>query len=165
MNHLNKNEILALFYHEATGRNEKKMMSHLPKCESCQEYLNTLHRTNQLLNCLSEETPLPETFDLILEDISPIVIKPQKARPGLSIKPIMHIAFALILVLMSIYFVQIKITLLPIWQSLKTWWFVEAFGSFGVATVLFFCIGTFITLALTPILLLKTKQLINAISC
>jgi long-subunit acyl-CoA synthetase (AMP-forming) len=76
----------------------------------------------------------------------------------------MQIALALVLILISIYLVQIKISLLPFWHSLETWWFIQAFGSFGVVTILFFCIGTFITLALTPILFLKTKQFNGALS-
>lgn len=164
MDHPNKNNILALFYHEATERDEKKLMSHIQQCESCQEYLETLNRAEQLLNKLPDETPLPETFYVIMENISPIKVSPIEVRPGFSIKPIMQIAFSLALILISIYIVQIKISLLPFWQSLKGWWFVQAFGGFGIVTILFFCIGTFFTLALTPILFLKTKQFNNAVS-
>jgi hypothetical protein len=164
MDHPNKNEILALFYQEATERDKKKLMPHIQQCESCREYLNTLNQTEQWLNKLPDETPLPATFDMIMENISPIKMRPIEVRPAFSIKPIMQIAFALALILISIYMVQLKISLLPFWQSLKGWWLVQAFGSFGVVTILFFCIGTFITLALTPILFFKTKQFNNAIS-
>lgn len=165
MDHPNKNKILALFYHEATERDQKKLMSHIQQCQSCREYLNTLNKTEQWLNTFPDEMPLPATFDVIMENISPIEVRPIEVRPGFSIKPIMQIACALAFILISIYMAQIKISLLPFWQSLQSWWFVQAFGGFGIIIILFFCVGTFITLALTPILLLKTKQFNDTISC
>lgn len=164
MEHPNKNDILDLFFHEETSRQEKKISTHIQHCQSCQEYLTTLNQADQVLSQLPEEQPLPQSFDLILANISPIGIKPTPTRSIFSSKPILHITFALALILISIYFVQMKVSLLPIWQSLKQLWLIKAFGSFGIVTVLFFCIGTFITLSLTPILVFKTKQFNGAIS-
>ena len=156
--------MLALFFHEGTLRQEKKISAHIQYCQSCQAYLKTLNQADQVLIQLPIEQPLPQTFDLIVAKISPIEIKPMLAQPVFSNMPILHLTSALALILISIYLVQMKISLLPFWQSLKQWWFVQAFGSFGIVTLLFFCIGTFITLSLTPILVLKTKQFKGVIS-
>ncbi|MCU0644834.1 MAG: hypothetical protein MUC94_11295 [bacterium] len=164
MDHHNKNNILALFYQETTGQNQQKFMQHIQQCESCQEYLDTLKKTESLLNEWTDEIPLTDSFDAIMQNISPIAIRPKQLPPDFSFRPIIHIAFALAFIVISIYLAQTKISLLPFWQSLKDWWLVQAFGGFGIVIILFFCIGTFITLALTPILFLKTRQFNNAIS-
>jgi hypothetical protein len=164
MNHENKNQLLTLFYHEGTEREEKKIASHVRACESCQEYLKIVKQTDELLNQWRDEQPLPQTLDLILANVSSTELKPIQARQVFSATPILQIAFSLGIILTLLYFVQSKISLLPIWHSLERWWLVQAIGSFGVVTILFFCIGTFITLSLTPILVFKTNKLNSAIS-
>jgi hypothetical protein len=48
--------------------------------------------------------------------------------------------------------------LLPIWESLEKIWIVETIGSFGVVTILFFLVGSFVTLTLAPILLFDNES-------
>lgn len=164
MNHENKNLLLTLYYHEGTEREEKKIEAHVRSCESCQEYLKIMKQTDELLNQWHDEQPLPQTLDLILSSISSTELKPIQASPAISAKPILQIAFSLGIILTLLFFAQSKISLLPIWQSLERWWLVQAIGSFGVVTILFFCIGTFITLSLTPILVFKSNKLDCAFS-
>ncbi len=164
MEYLNKNDILDLFFHEGTRRKQKKILHHMRHCQSCQQYFKMISQTDQFLLRMPIEQPLPQSFDLIVANISPERVKSVAVRPAISSKPILHIFMALALILISIYFVQMKVSFLPVWQSLKQWWFVQAFGSSGIVTLLFFCVGTFITLSLTPILVLKTKQLNGTIA-
>jgi len=155
MFHPNKNKLLTLFYHEGTKREEKKIRDHVRACESCQQYLETLGQISNALGRWRDEQPSPETLDFIMARISIAPLKSARSQPIIATKPMVQIAFAIGLILSLIYLIQYKIEVLPIWQSLEQWWFIEAIGSFGVALILFFCLGTFITLALAPILILE----------
>jgi hypothetical protein len=150
--HENKDTLLSLFYHEASLQEEQRTREHLAACEDCREYMQVLSRMNLALSRWQDEKPLPDTFDRILANIpteQPAVIY---ARPAISARPIFNIAFALLFILLLIYFVQSRITMLPIWRTFEQYWFIQAFGSFGFVALAFLSIGTFITLSLAPIL-------------
>ena len=61
----------------------------------------------------------------------------------------------------SPFFIQTRITLLPIWKSIEDMWLVQIFGRFGITTILFFTISTFITLSLTPFLFNENRSKIK----
>jgi hypothetical protein len=158
VDHPNKNEILALFYYEATERDTKKLTSHIQQCESCREYIENLNRIGNALSELPDEQPSSQIFENIIAEISVEKLRPARQPQFFLLKPILKIAVSLIMILSIIYLIQCKISLLPIWQSLSQYWLVQAIGSFGVVLILFFCIGTFVALSLAPILIMeKTK--------
>ncbi len=150
--HENKDTLLSLFYHEALPQDEKRTRQHLATCEDCRKYWQVLNRMNSALSQWQDEKPLPDTFDRILANIPPEQPAVIYARPAISARPIFNIAFALLFILLLIYFVQSRITMLPIWQTFEQYWFVQALGSFGFVVLAFLGIGTFITLSLAPIL-------------
>jgi predicted anti-sigma-YlaC factor YlaD len=152
MPHENRDVLLSLFYHEASPQEEQQMRAHLADCEDCREHMQFLNRLSSTLNRWQDEKPLPDTLDRILANIPP---EPQRAvyvRPAISARPIFNIAFALISILLLIYFVQSKISMLPIWPSLAQHWVIQALGSFGFVALVFLGIGAFITLSLAPVL-------------
>jgi len=152
MPHENKDELLRLFYREAAPPEEQKARQHLAVCADCREYLRFLTGMNSALSQWQDEKPLPGTFDRILADIPPEPMKAIYARPAISARPIFNIAFAMLSILLLIYFVQSQISMLPLWRSLAQSWVIQALGSFGFVALVFFGVGTFITLSLAPIL-------------
>jgi len=152
MPHENKDELLRLFYRETAPPEEQKARQHLAACEDCREYVRFLTCMNSALSHWQDEKPLPGTFDRILASIPPEQPKAIYVRPAISARPIFNIAFAMISILLLIYFVQSKVSMLSIWESLAQYWIVQAIGSFGFVALVFFGVGTFITLSLAPIL-------------
>jgi hypothetical protein len=152
MPHENKDALLSLFYQEASPQEEEKMRQHLASCDDCREYMQFLNRMNSTLNRWQDERPLPGTLNRILANIPPEAPREMYLRPAIPARPIFNIAFALISILLLIYFVQSKISVLPVWQSFEQFWIIQAIGSFGFVVLAFFGIGTFITLSLAPIL-------------
>ena len=148
----NKNALLSLFYREVSPQEEQNLRHHLASCEDCRGYMKQLQQMDSTLNHWQDERPLPQTFDTILKTIP--AAQPQfiHARPVISAKPIFNIVFALVSILLFIYFVQSKISMLPVWQSLEKFWVIQTIGSFGFVALAFFGIGTFIALSLAPIL-------------
>lgn len=111
-----------------------------------------LNRMGATLDKLPEERPLPNTFEKIMENIPVKQPRTVFARPTISAAPFFKIAFSMVFIVLLIYFVQSKISLLPIWDSLQKFWLIDAIGSFGLMMLIFFIVGTFITLSLAPIL-------------
>lgn len=150
--HENKDTLLSLFYHEASPQEEQRARQHLASCEDCREYMQVLSRMNLALSHWPDEKPLSSTFDRVLANIPPEQPRAMYVRPAISARPIFNIAFAMISILLVIYFVQSRISAFPLWQAFEQYWIVQALGSFGFVALAFLGIGTFITLSLAPIL-------------
>ncbi len=161
MSHQNKNAILSLFYHECTQQEESKLRDHLTGCEDCREYLNELKQMDFILKYSQDEQPLPGTIDKILANIPAERPRVAPARPEMSALPFFRIGFVMIFILSLIYLVQDRISMQPFWQSMQEIWVIQTVGSFGFVAFLFLCAGTFITLALAPILYFDVNK--NAI--
>lgn len=148
----NKNSLLKLFYKEASPQEESELRKHLTTCKGCQKYMQFLNRMGTTLDKLPEERPLSNTFERIMKNIPEKQSRTAFARPTISAAPFFKIAFSMVFIVLLIYFVQSKISLLPIWDSLQKFWLIDAIGSFGLMMLIFFIVGTFITLSLAPIL-------------
>ena len=155
---MNKNRLLMLYFHEGTDREEQEIQNHVNQCKDCQDYLLTLEQTNQTLHKWTDQQPHPNTMDLIMAKLPEKQMKPAAARPIISIAPILMILFSIITILGIIFLVHDKMTLLPIWQTLKEWGPVEFFGSFGVTMILFFLFGILVSLSLAPALILDFQS-------
>jgi hypothetical protein len=143
---------LSLFYHETSPQEEQRARQHLASCDDCREYMQVLNRMDSALSQWQTERPLPDTFDRILATIPSEQPRAIYVKPAISARPIFNIAFAMISILLLIYFVQSRISALPFWQAFEQHWIVQALGSFGLVALAFLGIGSFITLALAPIL-------------
>jgi len=162
MQHPNKNDLLSVYYNEEVRPGEKEtILSHVESCQTCQNYIKTLHRVEDVLSTWQDEKPSSQILDNIMENISATQTRPVQSRQFIPIMPILQIAFSICFILALIYIIQSKIILSPIWQAIENFWFVETFGSFGFVLILFFCIGTFLTLSLTPIMILDLKKANN----
>lgn len=162
MQHPNKNDLLSIYYKEEINAEEKeRLLSHVDSCQTCHDYIKSLHRVEEVLNVWQEEKPSPQILDNIMENISSVQTKPVRSRQFIPIMPIFQIAFSICFILSLIYIIQSKMIVSPIWQTLEKIWIVEALGSFGFVLFMFFCVGTFFTLSLTPIMVLEIKKTNN----
>jgi hypothetical protein len=148
----NKNAILRLFYGEASQQEARHLRRHLQSCEGCREYLRLLRQMDAAFEQWPDELPAPDTFEKIMANIPQEQPKAIHLRPAFSARPFFNIVFGLLFILLSIYFVQSRLAVQPIWQSLQKLWVFDFLGSFGFVAVLFFAIGSFLTLALAPVL-------------
>ncbi len=152
MVHENKNTLTDYFYKEVSEAEAARVRNHLSKCEICRAYLVTLQDVEYKLNQVQDERPVTGTFDKIMARIPTERPRVVLRRPTVTPGPIFQIAFSLIFILLFIYFVQSKISLLPAWQSWQEYWVIETFGSFGFVALMFLGIGTFISLSMAPVL-------------
>lgn len=158
MCNINKNLLLDLYFHEISSKEEQKIRKHVEQCSDCREYLLTLEQTNQSLHQWQDQSPQPNTLDLILEKIPESTPKPASANLARAAAPFIKIMFSILVVLVVLVFLHHQVTHFSFWETLKEWWFVKLFGSFGVTAVLFFLLGTFITLAFSPVLILESQS-------
>lgn len=155
---MNKNKLLALYFNEGTKREEREIRKHVDTCDECRAYLSSLDKLDQTLHLWQDEEPLPGTLDLIMAEIPVNRRKPAEAKPAFSFTPILSLVFSAAAILTAIIFLHDKIMLLPFWETIKECWCVKAFGSFGTTAMLVFLFGLFITLAITPVLILEAKS-------
>jgi len=158
MCNINKNLLLDLYFHEISGKEEQKIRKHMEQCSECREYLLTLEQTHQSLHQWQDQSPLPNTLDLIMEKIPEPKPKPASANLTRAAAPFIKIVVSILAVLVVLVFLHNQVTHFSFWETLQEWWFVKLFGSFGVTAVLFFLLGTFITLAFSPVLILESQS-------
>lgn len=156
----NKNHLLDLYYLEGNEHEHSEIREHVTKCESCQEYLASLKQTMGMLDKLEDKKLAPDLFDNILAEVSLSIPNPKPVIPksGVQVVPILQIAFGEIFLFSLIYFLKIQITLMPSWKIMQNHWLVQSIGSVGIAVIIVLITGTFITLALAPILLFESKE-------
>ncbi len=158
MCNFNKNLLLDLYFQEISSKEEQKIKKHVEQCSQCRDYLSALEQTNQTLNQWQDQSPLPDTLDLVMEKIPGTLPKPASAKLTLAAAPFIKIVFSIIAVLVVLVFLNQQVTHFTSWETIQDWWFVKLFGSIGVTAVLFFLLGAFITLALSPVLILETQS-------
>jgi len=161
MCNINKNHLLTLFFHEGTPREEKEIQMHVSECKECRDYLLILEQTRQTLHRWNDDAPPPNTWDSILVHLSEAPEtrkKPADAEAGLAVKPVLIILASIGFILALISLVRGKITWLPVREILENSWLGQFLGSFGVMAILFFFLGLFITLAITPVLMLERQS-------
>lgn len=157
MQHPNKNRLLEYFYKEGNEPEIRKTGKHLHDCHECSEYLNTLKNTCGILDKFEDEMPAENSFELIMKTVDAAPRRATAKRQAISLMPYFQIAFAIPFILSVIYFIQSKLQLLSVWEKLQDIWIIEKIGSFGVVAVIFFLAGSFITMAMAPVLLDSEK--------
>lgn len=157
MSHPNKNRLLDFFYKEGNVSENQRTHRHLHDCHVCREYMQTLEQTSKMLNEFPEQSPPADTFDSMIKEMDISPKKPGQKKQTNSVLPYFQIALSIPFILAVLYFIQDKLSLLPVWETLEKIWIIEKIGSFGIVAVIFFLIGSFITMALAPVLLDSEK--------
>ncbi|MFC1840237.1 hypothetical protein ACFL1N_11695 [Thermodesulfobacteriota bacterium] len=159
MHHPNKNRLLEYYYKEGSDSEIHRTRVHIQDCVICREYFQTLEQTSRVLNKLQEQVPPKDTFDLMIEEMDILPKKPVQKRQIISALPYFQIALSIPFILAVLYYFQDKLSLLSAWEKLEKIWIIETLGSFGLVTIIFFFLGSFITMALAPVLLLDSEKL------
>lgn len=155
---MNKNRLLSLHFHEGTAKEERAIQKHVDGCGDCRAYLALLAETDQALLGWENEFPLPGTLDTILTGLPEPQTAPEPAaKPSVAVTPIVMIILSIVAIITGFSLLHDKITLLPFWETMKSWAPVQFLGSFGVTAVAFFLLGIVVTLALSPVLILDRQ--------
>lgn len=154
----NKNRLLDLYFHEGTKWKNKRTRNHVLKCLECKDYLKGLEETDVVLKKWNDEPPNPKTLELIIEMVPEKKVQVSPSKLELPLKPFVQIFGSVVFIILFNLLIQTRITLLPIWESIENIWLVQILGNFGVITLLFFAIASFITLSLTPVFLLRAER-------
>ena len=154
----NKNDILDYYYNLDDQTKRIKIIKQINECEDCKAYLNLLVTTGENLDQIEDLLPSENTFDLIEQKINEI---PQVAPTGkkhTESLPVLKIAVTIIFVLLGLYFLQNQMEILTFWEKIETSWLVKTFGKYSFIFILFFAVGSLITLALAPILYMQSNK-------
>ncbi len=152
MKHESKNTLVQIFYHEASPEEEQRAQEHLAACASCREYVEVLRRMETRLSHWPDAKPAPETFARVLARLPRTKPRVSYAKPAIAIKPIFGLAFVLFGILLVLYFTRSMVVTLPLWSAYEQHWLAQTLGGAGLLLAIFFGFGTFIRLALAPIL-------------
>lgn len=161
MRHPNKNKLLEFYFYEASEPEMQEMRTHINSCASCQNDVQMISKTTEVLTLLPVEIPESETLDLILKEIKPVKHKPIRDKQFSSAFPYFQIAFAIPFILAVIYFFQNQLSISTIWLTLQNFWLIKTVGSFGFVAILFFLLGSFFTLTIAPMLLFNSEKNIH----
>ena len=157
MKECNRNNILAYHYREVSGKESVKTGEHIASCKDCASYIEDLRCLERKLNVWEDEKPAPVILDNILNSISPEASALAVPKPVVTFKPFLCMAGAILTIIALVFILKDNLTLLPYWESIKTTAFVEFIGPLGVASVIVFFIGLFMSLSIAPVLILETR--------
>jgi hypothetical protein len=152
------NQLLDLFFHEGEDDRLSELSSHAAHCADCRTSLAAMKRTLNLMSELREEEPAESVIRNILADVSVSHPKPSPRKAEVDVVPILQIAFGEIFVFALIYFIKIQISFTSFWQAVDQYRILQSIGSLGVSIILVLLAGSFITLALAPILLMDANK-------
>ena len=159
MNHPDKNRLLEYFYGDGTELEFKRTHNHIKNCLECMAYMTEMERVSRLLNRLPDQTPSRIDLGLITGDQAMVSEKTAGSRRIAPVVPYLKIALTIPVIMAVLYLVHDRIILLPFWGMLENIWIIQKIGSFGLAAAAFFLFGSFVTMAMAPVLLLNTEKL------
>ncbi|MDM7920534.1 MAG: hypothetical protein QUS12_15445 [Methanosarcina sp.] len=163
MQHPNKDRLIEFYYSEANDLEAKRVFKHLQSCNDCLEYLNSLDHITGQLDHFVNQTPSEDTFDLIMKDIEVVPLKKTYKKELFSVLPFIKIVLFILFVLAALHFCQSWLTILPLWEVIREYRIIQVLGSYGLVAVVFFILGSFVTLSITPVLLMDSERLKNMI--
>lgn len=156
----NKNYLLDLYYNEGNNNYLTDIKNHLENCENCKNEYAKLQKSLTVLNKIEIEQPSNMVLKNILKETAIInsIINNEISNGSNFLNPIIQIIVGIVFVSLVVYIISIKLSLSPIWNYIKSTWFGDSFGSIGVAALIVFIMGSFVTLAISPIMFLTYHQ-------
>ena len=158
MHIVNKNKILAVYYNEASHREKKYILEHLKECSLCAEYYESLQVIEKKLDFSPKHKPSDKVLNNILESIEIVPAREVKPKTTIEVAPFFHIALGLVFLSTFVYFIILQLSTMSLWQSIEEHWFMQIFGSIAIPIFIVLTIGTFISIALTPILIFELNN-------
>jgi len=158
MHVVNKNKIVAVYYNEATLREKKNILEHIKECSLCAEYYESLQVIKKKLDFSHEHKPSDKVLSNILESIEIVTAQDVKPKTTIEVVPFFHIALGLVFLSTFAYLIVLQLSTMSLLQSIEEHWFMQIFGSVAIPIFIVLTIGTFISLALTPILIFELNN-------
>ena len=159
MQHPDRDKLIEFYYREANDLEAKRVFKHLQGCNECLEYLNTLEHVSGQLDHFNNQAPLEDTFDLIMKDIEVIPLKMIPEKQEFSVLQFIRVIVFIPFILAALYFCQSRLTLMPFWEIIQEYRIIQILGSYGLVAVVFFILGSFVTLFIAPILLMDSERI------
>lgn len=154
----NKNNLLDIYYNEGNEHKCSQTREHAANCKECMAYLSTLERTMSMLDKLEEKEPPEYLFNNILSDISGSTSAAVVRKSGISAIPILQILLGQMLLLALVYLCKILVPFKVLGEISNNSWLLQSLGSTGISVILVMAAGSFVTLALAPVLFLESKK-------
>jgi len=150
-----KNRLLELHFNEGSGRDRQTARDHVAHCSQCRDYMATLDQTNQSLQAWPREEPAPDSWEKVLFQLPALEEERDESKPVLSVFPVVLIGLSALACLGFIFLLDNVLDFIPLWQSLKSSVVGDVLGSYGLTALLFFLVGTLITLSMSPVIILE----------
>lgn len=156
----NKNYLLDLYYNEGNNNYLTDIKNHLEKCETCKNEFAKLQKSLSMLDSIQNEQPSKMVLKNILKEteISNSIVNNEISNESNFLSPMIQIVVGILFVSLIVYVISIKLSLSPVWNYIESTWFGNSFGSIGVAALIVFILGSFVTLAISPIMFLTYHQ-------
>lgn len=161
MKECNRNNILAYHYQEVSRKERAETGEHLASCKRCASYIEDLRCLEKKLNVWEDEKPAPVTLENIFKSVNPEASALAMPKPAVTAKPFFCLAGAILMIIALVCMIKANITLLPYWESIKATALVEFIGPFGVASIIVFFIGLFVSFTIAPVLILEAQGKAN----
>jgi hypothetical protein len=153
--HPSPNELLEHHAGEAAGVCEAWVSAHLGICLSCREALAEMEWLQSAIAELPEAVPPPDGFERVLESIG----SSRPAMPPVALAvPLLGGLAAAAAGGFAIYTAAQRLAASPFVATLPLEAPIKLLTGLGVASLAFFAVGSLVTLALAPILILESRS-------
>jgi anti-sigma factor RsiW len=157
MEHLREEELVALALDEGSSEARTSSCLHLECCPECRTALRDLIRAVALLEAEPTEPVPPHAWTRLRSQLEDA--RRTRDWTDASWIPItLAHAGGAVLMLVAAILLGTWLESTTLWLSIRTWPLARAAGGWGVAAAVFFGGGTFVTLALTPVLWWESRS-------
>lgn len=137
----------------------QRLAGHLATCVSCRAEVAAFEETATALADWPDEAPPADGLERLLARVGEVHERPRADDPSAgwlaaTLRSLAGVAIGASL----IYVLGTHLAALPLWARLPLVAPLRTFGGIGLAALAFFVVGSFFTLALTPVLLLERSE-------
>lgn len=154
--HPTPGELLDLHFGEASDGQRAATAAHVTACPSCREELGSLGWLDRSLSALPEDAPPADGLERVMRHIGRE--RRVRARGVGWLAPVAAGLTGVGGAAAIIYAAGAWLLALPLLAESPLVEPVRALSGFGVATLAFFAVGSFVTLALAPALLMEAQS-------
>jgi anti-sigma factor RsiW len=151
--------LTALALGEVDATTRQRLAGHLATCPTCRAEVASLEDTLASLADWPDEAPPTDGLERVLARLAPSPERPRVAAASngwlaATLRCLAGVSAGATL----IYLLGTHLATLSLWTRLTVAAPLRTFGAIGLAALVFFVIGSFFTLALTPVLLLERSE-------
>jgi anti-sigma factor RsiW len=160
--HPSPTELLDLHFDELRGPRRNRIAMHVSDCPRCRETVESLEWVQRSLATLPEEAPPEDGLARVMESIA-------HSRPSVRTRagwtaPVAASFGGVGAGVGVIYAAGARLLTLPMVAELPLLEPLKVLSSFGLAALVFFSIGSFVTLALAPVLMMESQSHTRALA-